>query len=317
MAQKREAAVFIFNGFLESGKTVMIRRFLENPRICDGKKILLVLCEEGIEEYDEADLTQKNVTLVSIEAEGDYTAATFEAWEGEHRPDIIVVEYNGMWRGALPVETRYPMGWQIAEVMTTVDSSTFDGYVKNLRSLMVEQYKISDIVIFNRFTDEMDKLTCRNVAKAANMSIQVVFEYEDGRIDTEFDASPFDLTADEVSVSDGDFGVWYFDIMDHPDRYENKRVTLRAMCAKLNMGRMPGFLIGRFAMTCCADDIQFLGVYVVNDMKFKNRAWYEITAEVVSVDATVYGEEPGGVLPALKVVSLTPAKAPEKELVTF
>ena len=317
MAQTREVAVFIFNGLLESGKTVMTQRFLGNPQICDGKKILLIRCEEGVEEYDEKKLAEQKITLVSFEEESEYNALHFEALEKEYRPDLVAVEYNGMWRGTLPLEIRYPKGWQVAEVMTTVDSTTFEAYSKNLRPMMIEQYKISDIVVFNRFDDSMNKIGFRSLVKAVNMSTQVVYEYENGYIDTEFDGSPFDLSGDTLDIADTDFGIWYFDVMDNVGKYEGKTVTARVQVMKINAVKMDGFLVGRFAMTCCANDIQFLSVYAVNNMKFKNKAWYTMQAKVVSVDSSIYGEPSGERLPALEVISLTPADKPEQEIVTF
>ena len=190
----REVPIFIFNGLLESGKTTMIARFLQNPQITDDKKVLLVLCEEGMEEIDDALLVQKHVSTVILEDESDYGPALFADLEAKYTPDIVVIEFNGMWRGTLPVETMYPNGWQIVEIMSVVDSTTFEAYSKNLRAIMIEHYKIADIVVFNRFTDDMDKFAYRSLVKAANMNIQVVYEYADGHIDTSFDASPFDLT---------------------------------------------------------------------------------------------------------------------------
>lgn len=315
--QPREVPVFLFNGLLESGKTVMVNRFFENRQICGGRKIVLIVCEEGIEEYDEKNLREKNVTLVSVEDEEDFNSALYEDIERKYAPDIVAIEYNGMWDGNAPLEIVYPDGWQLVEIMTTVDSTTFDAYSKNLRAMLVEQFRNSDIVIFNRFTDDSKKMAYRSLVKAVNMRVQVVYEYEDGTMDAQFDASPFDLTKDEIDIGDADFGVFYFDVMDNVDKYEGKTVTMRAQAAQISAVAANGFLIGRFAMTCCANDIQFISIYVKNNMTFKNKAWYYVKAKVVSVDASIYGEEPGGKLAALEVLSLAPATAPEEEVVTF
>lgn len=317
MENKRDVAVFVFNGLLESGKTVMINRFFENPQICSGKRIVLLVCEEGIEEYDEDKLAEKNITLINVEDENDFKWELFASVEAKYKPEIVAVEYNGTWSGSLPYEAEYPENWQIVEVMTTVDSTTFEAYAKNLRAMMIEQFRISDIVVFNRFSDDSKKFTCRSLVKAANMSAQVVFEYGDGSIDSEFDQSPFDLSKDEIEIGDNDFGVFYFDVMDHADKYDGKIVTLRAMTVKINAVKMPGFLVGRMAMTCCANDIQFISIYCKNDMKFRNKAWYEIRAKIVPVDASIYGEPSGEILPAFEVLSLKPAAKPEQEVVTF
>ena len=312
----KEIPVFVFNGLLESGKTTMIRRFLDNKAICEGKRILLLLCEEGIEELEPSFLEERGVILRSVEEE-DFTPLHLEALDREISPDLVVVEYNGMWKGTLPAEMRWPGGWSLVEVLTTVDSTTFDAFSKNLRSIMLDQFRIADIVVYNRFREDGNKFNCRALIKAVNPSVQVVFEYEDGTIDSEFDSSPFDLSQDTVEVSDADFGIWYFDVMDHLDKYLGKTVRMRAICVKISGIRMDGFLVGRLAMTCCANDIQLLSVYAKNNMNFKNKAWYTVTAKVVPVDSSVYGEAPGTSLPALEVTGLEVAEKPAQEVVTF
>ncbi len=316
-ANEREVGVFVFNGLLESGKTNMVKRFLDNPQICVGRKIVLVVCEEGLEEYSEKGIADRGITLLNLEEESDYTPAFFASIERMYHPDIVAIEYNGVWAGALPVTTEYPDGWIVAEVMTTVDSTTFDAYSKNLRAMMIEQFRITDIVVFNRFTDDAKKFSYRSLVKASNMRAQVVYEYANGDIDTTFDASPFDLTKDEVEIGDTDYGVFYFDIMDNAAKYEGKILALHTMAVKIEGVNMPGFLVGRFAMTCCANDIQFFSLYAQNRMTFRNKAWYNVRAKVVLVDSSIYGEAPGERLPALEVLSMTPAAAPEEEVVTF
>ena len=54
MTQKlpMETPVYLFLGFLESGKTKFIQETLEDPRFNSGEKTLLLVCEEGEEEYE-------------------------------------------------------------------------------------------------------------------------------------------------------------------------------------------------------------------------------------------------------------------------
>ena len=47
-----EIPVYIFTGFLEAGKTKFIQETLEDARFNDGERTLLLLCEEGIEEFE-------------------------------------------------------------------------------------------------------------------------------------------------------------------------------------------------------------------------------------------------------------------------
>lgn len=48
----REIPVYLFTGFLEAGKTKFIQETFEDPRFNNGENTLLLVCEEGIEEYD-------------------------------------------------------------------------------------------------------------------------------------------------------------------------------------------------------------------------------------------------------------------------
>ena len=47
-----ELPVYLFTGFLESGKTKFIQETLEDSRFNAGERTLLLVCEEGVEEYE-------------------------------------------------------------------------------------------------------------------------------------------------------------------------------------------------------------------------------------------------------------------------
>ena len=63
--------VMLFTGFLESGKTKFIQETLEDKRFNDKEKTLLIVCEEGIEEYEPEKFSGKNVVIEVIEEEDD------------------------------------------------------------------------------------------------------------------------------------------------------------------------------------------------------------------------------------------------------
>ena len=48
---QQDVPVFLFTGFLEAGKTKFIQETLEDARFNNGEQTLLLLCEEGEEEY--------------------------------------------------------------------------------------------------------------------------------------------------------------------------------------------------------------------------------------------------------------------------
>ena len=53
--------MYVFTGFLESGKTRFIQQTLEDPRFNSGERTLLLVLEEGEEEYDLSTYPSKNV----------------------------------------------------------------------------------------------------------------------------------------------------------------------------------------------------------------------------------------------------------------
>ncbi len=324
--KKREVPLFIFNGMLESGKTTMIRTMLQNPKLTNGRKILLLACEEGIEEYDLADLENKNVRYETISDEEEYSEELFRRLDRKHRPDYIIIEYNGMWQPERFLATRYPEGYGIAEIMTTVDSTTYPLYLANMRPVFAAMFRYSDMVVFNRFTDDGARISCRSTVKAQNMQAQVAFEYVDGRIDMNFDASPFDTDADHIDIEDSDWGLWYFDAMEQVQRYHGK--TVDALVRAVRFGKDPahpsGTVVGRLGMTCCADDQQFLGIIVLKASEdaldhtaLPDGGWIRIHARVVAADGSVYGEDPVPPLPILEVLSFEPASPPENEVVSI
>ena len=47
----KQVPVYLFTGFLESGKTKFAQQTLEDASFNNGDRILLLVCEEGVEEY--------------------------------------------------------------------------------------------------------------------------------------------------------------------------------------------------------------------------------------------------------------------------
>ena len=314
----KQVPVCIFNGMLESGKTTMVRTLLENPKLTNGRKIIILVCEEGMEEYDEEELKKKNVYIRLLEDETLFTDVLFRRLNKEEKPDYVIVEYNGMWDPTRPFLVEYPKGWEIAEAMTTVDSSTFRLYQQNMRPMMAAMYRVSDMVVFNRFNDDYDKISCRSVVKAQNITAQVVFEYEDGTIDMNFDASPFDLSGDTVEIGDTDWGLWYFDAMESVSKYAGKDLTALVRVAHFDRrDGKKGLILGRIGMTCCEADQQFLGIICNADEDLPDDSYVRIRAKVLAVDGRMYGEDPEPYLPILQLVSWEEAETPETEVVAL
>jgi len=211
-------------------------------------------------------------------------------------------------------EMYMPKGWFVAQVITTVDATTFDVYLKNMKSLFMEMAKDSDLIIFNRSTDETPAATYKRNMRAVNPKAQVVFEKEDGS-QLEFeDEVPYDLKAPVIEIPREDYGIWYIDMQEHPERYKGKVVEFVAKVMKPKAFPSKVFYPGRMAMTCCADDTSFLG-YVCRSAyapKLNAGDWVKIRAKVRYANLSVYGGEG----PVLEAENIEPAE-PIEELVYF
>lgn len=311
--EKPMKAVYIINGFLESGKTEFITYTLAQPYFQAKGTTLIISCEEGEIEYDAALLQKTRAVLEVIENEEEFSPNHLLELEKKHKPDRIIIEYNGMWNFK---EMKLPWHWKVEQQITMIDGSTFPMYYNNMRSLLVEMVRGSEMVIFNRCDRDMDLNSYKRNIKAVNPKTDIIFEDSQGEInDILEDDLPYDLTQDTLVLDDMGYGIWYLDSMDHLERYEGKTLEFLAMVLKPEGFPKGYFVPGRMAMTCCEDDIAFLGYaceYEGADALIQ-KDWVKVTATVKKEYWADYKGE-GPVLHASKVEK---AKAPKKEIITF
>lgn len=257
--------VYLFTGFLESGKSTVIKDTLLDEDFNTGEKTALFVCEEGEVEYDEAFLKQTNTLLFEIEDMEELNYPLMRQIACVHEVDRVIIEFNGMWSvESFLDEVEFPMDWVLVQILSTVDAQTFSLYVNNMRSLMYEQLKHSEMILFNRCDENTDKMYLRNNVKAFNKAAQLVYEDMQGQMSqiTSEDL-PFDLNQDTITIDDDDFGLWYMDAMENPNKYEGKTIILKAKVIHNYIKDVPrAFVMGRHAMVCCDDDLSLLGLLV-------------------------------------------------------
>ena len=304
--------VYLVAGFLDAGKTNFINGILEDG-FARQDRTLLICCEEGEEAYTPSAL--KNVTVVSVEDQEELLCSKLKEWEKQYRPTQVLVEYNGMW----PLDALnnvLPANWVLYQIMSFVEASTFDLYAKNMGQLMMEKITNADMLVFNRCTPELrDTLRKRNL-RMVNRRAEIWLENTDGTSENYLTGNecPFDLTQEVIDIPDEDFGVWYVDVMDHADRYAGKTVHMKLMM--LHSKRFPGtHCPGRFAMICCANDIQFFGIVArgVNLNQYRDRDWLEVTARMAVEHHPAYK----GKGPVMHVISNAPCEKAAEEVVSF
>lgn len=307
-------SVYMINGFLESGKTEFISFTLAQPYFQIKGKTLLIVCEEGENEYDAALLQKSRTELELIENESDFTPEVLTNLEKKHKPERIIIEYNGMWNYK---KVKLPWYWKIEQQITTIDGSTFPMYYTNMRSLLAEMIRKSEMIIFNRCDTVRDQLnTYKRNIKAVNASADVIFEDANGEIDEIFEEDlPYDLSQETVVLDNQGYGIWYLDAMEHLDRYVGKKLQFVAMVLKPENFPENYFVPGRMAMTCCADDMAFLGYACEfpGAGTLRQKEWVKVTAAV----SREYWEDYKGEGPVLHAVSVERTKAPKDEVISF
>jgi len=309
--------VYMFTGFLESGKTQFVIDTLLDPGFTDGEKTLIIACEEGEIEYDREFLKETNSAVFTIDSQEDFNRANLKNAVLAEKPDRIMLEYNGMWDIKL-VEQQLPHNWDLYQIVTTINAETYELYLKNMGPKIIEHVGISELVIFNRCTPELrDYIRSTNVL-AMNPRAMIFLEDENGDSEdyTEGLPLPYDIDADVIELEDDQFGAFYVDLMNAPEKYEGKTVKTKVLVHRRADYAPERFAAGRFAMVCCADDISYIAVYC--DMpdavsKVEEESWAYITAHI-AIEYIEDLNEDGAVL---KVMDYSPAEKPEEDLIYF
>ena len=308
--------VYLFTGFLESGKTKFIQETLEDKRFCNKEKTLLLVCEEGEEEYAPEQFATDTVVIRVLEGQEQLTNENLAKWAQETKADRVVIEYNGMWL----LDALYaamPEGWVVYQEFMFADAGTFLSYNGNMRQLVYDKLKSCELVVFNRFKPDMDKMEFHKVVRAASRRADIAYESTDGKVvyDDIEDPLPFDLNAPVIEIGDADFAEWYRDLGETPANYEGK--TVRFKCRALKRSKMPAntFIVGRHVMTCCVEDIQFAALVCQWDKadSVQDDSWMILTAKLNFKFNKAYGRKG----PVLSYVSHELCEAPEQPVATF
>lgn len=313
----QQIPVYAFTGFLDSGKTKFIQETLEDPRFNAGERTLVLIFEEGEEEYDLSTYPYKNVYLEVLDQQ---TVSTEElkALQKNYKAERVVAELNGMQQVG-DLYMRFPSQWAIAQEVMFADSTTIMAYNANMRNLVMDKLVGAQMVVFNRMTPGADVMPFHKLARAANRRIDILYDYTDGttKFDEIEDPLPFDINAPVIEVKDEDYALWYRDVSEEPEKYSGKTVHFKAQVAMLRRDKNNMFAPGRFVMTCCVEDIQFCGIPCRYDeaSKLESRSWVMVTAKITAEEHPLYKGDVGPMLTALSVE--TGAQPADPDVATF
>ncbi len=306
--------VFICTGFLDSGKTTLIKETLMEQEWIEPGTTLLIVCEEGEEEYSKEYLEEKEIVLLNVEDFSQLNAAFFKQCEKTYWPSQVIIEYNGMWKLENLLMLRYPRNWELQGVYSTVNGLTVDMYLKNMRNLLMEQLTESELIVVNRCPEGVDRSGFRRALKVQNPMAQVIFEGTDGRIiQPSAEDLPYDVKGEKIVIEDADFGIWYVDAYDHPDLYMHKEIEFKAQLFRPKGMAEDMFVPVRRIMTCCADDMKFYGYPCKMEKKIDivKKKWMKIRVRFEFESMMNMGD----MQPVLYLIDMEATERPEEDIV--
>lgn len=276
--------IFVINGFLEAGKTQFMKFTMQQEYFQTEGNTLLIVCEEGEEEYDKELLESTHTTVKYIDDISDFTKEKMIEFTKEVDPERILIEWNGLWEQD---KIQIPDIWYVNQMITIYDTSTLDLYIKNkdLKAYMGKMLKDSELVICNRADDIDEEIlsTYHLQIKAMAPNAEIIFEGEEGEITGDFSINlPYNLDDSKLVIKPEEYGVFYVDAMDRTEKYDGKEVEFVAQVVRPD-GIGDDILIpGRRAMTCCEADIQFLGFvcHYKGAKNFKNKDWVKVKGKI-------------------------------------
>lgn len=312
----KEVPVYLFTGFLEAGKTKFIQESMEDARVNNGERTLILLCEEGVEEYDPSAFASANVWIETVDSEEDLTPDALQKLLSAHKCVRVIVEYNGMWQ----LNTLYqqmPENWVIAQEYLFCDANTFVSYNANMRQLVYDKLRSCELVVFNRCGANIDRMELHKIVRAVSRRTDIAYEKPDGNVEYDEiqDPLPFDLNAPVVDIADRDYALFYSDLSDDFRKYDGKTLHYKGMVVKSTRLADDAFIFGRQVMTCCVNDIQFTGLAATwpEAKDLAKGEWVDITAKVSVKWHKAYGKKG----PVLTVTKVEHADPPEQPVATF
>ena len=314
--EPNQIPVYLFTGFLDSGKTKFIQETLEDERFGSDERTLLIMCEDGEEEYNPDLFVGDAVFIRSIDKIEDMSIELLDSWQRECDAERVLIEYNGMW----PLDELYqrlPPEWVVYQEFMFADAGTFPSYNANMRSLVFDKIKSCELVVFNRADDDLDIMPYHKIVRAINRACDIAYEYKDGKVryDDIVDPLPYDMNAPVIEIRDEDYAIWYMNLCENLMDYDDRTVRFKGQVSPTDELPKGSFIIGRQMMNCCADDITFAGLVAVSSPKtdFEDAEWVMLTAHINVMTHEAY-DRPG---PVLRVLEVESCEAAADEIATL
>lgn len=313
-----EVPIYLFTGFLESGKTKFIQETLEDNRFNQGQNVLLLVCEDGEEEYDFSKFPNDHVFKEEFEDSDQITQEYLLSLEKRYNPDVVMVEYNGMWLLSDLYEA-LPQNWIVYQELMFCEAKTFIPYNQNMRQLMVDKLTSCEMIAINRADEakDLDREQIHKIIRGSNRRCTIAYENTNGTVEYDEiqDPLPYNINASVIKIADEDYALFYRDLVEEQSKYDGKVIEFRGVLARDNQMSKKEAVVGRQIMTCCADDIAYYPIVCTSktDLNFKSGDWVTLRAKIKIKKHPIYEGE-GPVLQIDKIIRALP---PQEEVAAF
>ena len=298
---------YVVHGFLESGKTSYIQECIFNGFFHKHGSTLIVSFEDGVEEYDTDRLRQFRTDVVLYEGREDISAFFASALE-KYSPDRIYIEMNDMITG---LREQLPPVLDIVFTVTLIDGKTLPLYFNNMRQILQNMITDSQMAIINRCEIKEDLAPYGIPFRIMNRNCDYIWLSPMGYSEKAFGRLlPYDLSASSLRIQDDDYAVFHLDAHENPQSYDGKTVSFLAQIRTID----EKIRLGRSVMTCCLQDIQFLGftcsVLETTPSELREGMWVYLTAKMQAAEGRYH----------VKTICLTdcllqPHKAPAESII--
>ena len=300
----KEVPLFLINGFLESGKTSLIKEIVENNTEYQNDTTVIIACEQGEIEYDEEWCKKYGVHVEYIESQDEFTENYMKNLDKRYMADRYVIEFNSFFDINKQDFPRYMV---IYQQITLIDASTFKVMFNNMKNVFSTMIKYSSLVVFNRCDGVTELGQFRRQIRGMNQQAQIAFEQANGSLTTMLEEDlPYDLSKSEIAFEEDVYPVWYTEVFDNYEKYFNKTFKFKTFVRDITDETI---VIGRNVMVCCANDVQFLGYELKNDCNAKVKVGDCIYLEcTVSREFSKLANEEVVMLHAKNITILKPEK---------
>jgi Ni2+-binding GTPase involved in maturation of urease and hydrogenase len=304
-------AVFVCTGKMGSGKTTLVKETVMTQEWIAEGKTLLITGEDGEVKYDEEYVAENHIVLVSVADIKEMTADFFDELVEKHQPVQVVIECAEDWNMEEFMNLMYPEDWDLQGVYSTVDGTAFENASDAEREEVFANLTESDLIIVNRCKEGFNRAELRRAIRMINPGADMIFEDLKGQViqPTEEDL-PYDMSVDTVKISDEDFGFFYLDTFDNPDRYNGKTVQLKVQTLNAIDLEEKLFIAAR---KIAMGETEFHGYPCIyqGDLEIQEEGWAVLTAQI----KYEHFESDDEKQPVLYFIHMEETEAPENQVI--